>query len=1115
MDDQAGAGAPKIALLRDTAAETDFFGSHERIAEAVTQILLSGDDAKTVGILGPWGSGKSTIVEFVAKRLAASDSPKFHVFPYDAWLHQSDPPKRAFLDRFVDFLERCDLARRDQWKTILDRLNRRVEDTSTTTTPYLTFAGRVLLLSLVPVPFGLRLIAPDWYKSFDTGKLCEPAAWVFPLGILLSALPIIAAVMLWWTWRPERRPWHLRAFWTKANLLQHRKPHEKDSILALVVNKHVQKVTSQTIRDPEPTTIEFQSAFREMLAAATAKGDRIVIVIDNLDRLPEHEAVEMWTTIRGFFLGALPSSDQLSAARLPSVLLPIDMTAIGRIYGAGDDGEALAQSFIDKTFDITVHVTGPVLSDWNDYLTRQLEHALGADLANQWAFQVGRIYGMFAQTRRITPRDINRMVNDIAILWFQWHALGIPFPSVAYYAIYRRAFESNFPLMINSPAIDLSLEDPDWQCSLGAMHFGVKPADALQIIIEPQLREAVQNEDAASFKKLADAKGFDRAFDKFIDDRQLVLPITAKVAKLLDGIEGDKPWTVRSWRKLRRIYLSGSIVEGIEDRAGVVLEVMSRRCPGAERAAFLSAVADRISELPQASLANPEQFAAFATVIDTAQRAMLRDNSPLPPITIRDGNAYLDIGARLVRRENIPLPVRSDTSTEQLIALYLRDAAQTQLPALWSEKIDLLLSLKAPDDWNTLIDFMGEDIAQREAGFSQMDAAIELLGRLRSEVPYAAQRLDQLRDSNMLQARFNEAIGANLLETGASLAALLIVTESPIGYANGQPWDEFLNKSAGFAADVERKLLAFSGGTYFDLLAKQVTADPIVRPLMMAIAVRRLDAGVLGSLYIKQIIDDPLPYLTLLPTGRRDDFLYKLPVYNDFWKLLEKAELKGGSMQIYPALIAASNPLSDKRRDARKMLSDQLKKVSDSEWVAAVSNDSSLLRLARELREADKRLVTLGAPLFDALTRLLPAMLASEERPYIGAWFASTGLLSAAGRRTLLKNVRDQINGLSELPNLLGLLEAGGEMLLNEAEFAQHADDSVRHILIPLIGSDDGVGWLLKQRDCLGSWMQRSSSSTRDFVNERMRERLTSASTEVRARLDTIAKTWSLALIET
>jgi predicted KAP-like P-loop ATPase len=74
------------------------------LASVVAKLLSDEPEARVIGILGPWGCGKSTAVKQIEVAVAAKDSKKTHFFTYDAWLNQADPVRRSFLEALVTFL---------------------------------------------------------------------------------------------------------------------------------------------------------------------------------------------------------------------------------------------------------------------------------------------------------------------------------------------------------------------------------------------------------------------------------------------------------------------------------------------------------------------------------------------------------------------------------------------------------------------------------------------------------------------------------------------------------------------------------------------------------------------------------------------------------------------------------------------------------------------------------------------------------------------------------------------------------------------------------------------------------------------------------------------------
>lgn len=57
-------------LLPDSPADADAFGSHERVADSIAEVVQTESGGKAIGLEGGWGAGKSTIVRLVAQKLS-------------------------------------------------------------------------------------------------------------------------------------------------------------------------------------------------------------------------------------------------------------------------------------------------------------------------------------------------------------------------------------------------------------------------------------------------------------------------------------------------------------------------------------------------------------------------------------------------------------------------------------------------------------------------------------------------------------------------------------------------------------------------------------------------------------------------------------------------------------------------------------------------------------------------------------------------------------------------------------------------------------------------------------------------------------------------------------
>ena len=90
-------------FLPDDPVSEDSFGCHKRISDSIAEKIETDPRGKTVGLEGTWGSGKSSIIKMLEERWEEREDVK--VFTYDAWAHQGDPLRRAFLEELIKSLQ--------------------------------------------------------------------------------------------------------------------------------------------------------------------------------------------------------------------------------------------------------------------------------------------------------------------------------------------------------------------------------------------------------------------------------------------------------------------------------------------------------------------------------------------------------------------------------------------------------------------------------------------------------------------------------------------------------------------------------------------------------------------------------------------------------------------------------------------------------------------------------------------------------------------------------------------------------------------------------------------------------------------------------------------------
>ena len=344
-DARPGASCPTWTL-DDAPVDEDQFGSHEPIAAAIHELITREDGGRTIGLEGRWGSGKSTVVRFLAERMSGQDE---RVAVFDAWAHEGDPLRRSFLETLIDILlGEEEWVDGKKWRERREHLSRR--DRVEHTRPRITPAGIVAgVLFAVLVPSGVALLN----AGLSSG---DPATWLWGAGILggLAVFALAVTGLAHCLRRNDSAAWWLELF-------------------------SVQSVTQsdrETVETPDPTSVEFEREFGDLMCAALDGHPtrRLVLVVDNLDRVAPEDARAVWATLQTFLHHTgdprPPSLDSLW------VLLPYDRGAIDRLWGGvvarpkvrGSPPRALADSFLDKSIQVHFEVPLLLLSDWREYL---------------------------------------------------------------------------------------------------------------------------------------------------------------------------------------------------------------------------------------------------------------------------------------------------------------------------------------------------------------------------------------------------------------------------------------------------------------------------------------------------------------------------------------------------------------------------------------------------------------------------------------------------------------------------------------------------------------------------------------------------------------------------
>ncbi|MBU8932802.1 MAG: KAP family NTPase [candidate division Zixibacteria bacterium] len=498
--------SPRVVILSDRVADEDELGSHQSIADSIADLISSDQDGRSIALTGSWGSGKSSVVEMLKQKLGGDT----RLFLYNAWAHERDPLHRSFLERLGDFLSETNWISCRNWIKKRAMLAKKRETTRTTHNRKPTVAGVFFGLSVFLSPIGLVLL--NQLKWDGTDSLCHQ------MGSFLSILPILVGLVC-------------------LGLSYCTKDEDKQKRLRSVLSTDSSDTTTNdTYRTPEPTAIEFRRYYGELLAECLHIPERrLVIVVDNLDRLDAPNALAVWSTMKTFLENSSIDSETWSGRVW--LIVPFAPTAAERLWNGdtskgkenGDAAErsgrgGLAVSFIEKTFQVSFHVPAPVLSNWEEYFMTMLRQALPDEKDDERLHLVGRVFShkKVKGVEAPTPREIKVFINRVGALYRQWHS-DIKLPVLALYAAIENDKGLVEKLRTENESIAGQVLPPylgdDYLRLLAAVHYNVQPDEADHVLLGPKLVNIIESNQAEEFSKMRALTGFEGVLERSVEER--------------------------------------------------------------------------------------------------------------------------------------------------------------------------------------------------------------------------------------------------------------------------------------------------------------------------------------------------------------------------------------------------------------------------------------------------------------------------------------------------------------------------------------------------------------------------------------------------------------------
>jgi Cdc6-like AAA superfamily ATPase len=489
-----------VTYIEDKLIDEAEIGSHRQVAQSIAELIRQKNNQvdKAIALAGSWGSGKTTVIQFLEQELEKSREFNEYVFVFDTWSHEGEPLRRAFLEKLILFLDRKKLISRQDWEKRLQLLTGELKKGQK-----IEINGLIYIIVGLSSAIGVKLLSGDQLARmkiedltyFDLGSpLNTFLIFNFWLPSLLIAIPLVASIVNYWS--PN---------WYKP------------------IHRRLLSVDSESIETIKSTSIEFQKTFTQLVETVLRdEKQKLIIVIDNLDRIEPQKAFECLSTIHSLFdhdmhLGTWKERFWM--------IVPYDPEGIQEIWTGKEKKAELAASYIAKTFQVTFQVTEPILAEWKDFFIKKLTKAFPHHIQDEFHL----IYRLYMRKRApekkpITPRDLKIFINQIAALHSQ-SSTEIPLVCVAIYILQRDLIAERiegYRSGLVSPRHDDAIYKGeiidkyvvselagqyDLKQTLVALHYNVEPAQAAYIIEGPALQLHLENRDVMAAKELEKVSG--------------------------------------------------------------------------------------------------------------------------------------------------------------------------------------------------------------------------------------------------------------------------------------------------------------------------------------------------------------------------------------------------------------------------------------------------------------------------------------------------------------------------------------------------------------------------------------------------------------------------------
>lgn len=388
-----------LQKLDDGTAPSDLLNT-EVYADALADCIerVPDDKSFTIGLYGDWGTGKSTIIKTLENECAQKSGKNYKFITYDAWKYANDSFRRMFI---YELQKQLGVTQTKQMERFYDNINEDVEVRHKSNPGYVTAVSIAAIVIIV-----ILMLLPESQRKFSFG--------------FSTITAIITLFLIYYKHSTD----DLKVTCQKSRLFA---PEQFEECFDEIIQESLKGNQASLI----PKWI---SKFTSPMY------DKLIIVIDNLDRCTAQQAQDMLTTIKSF-LGKHPKV---------VFIIPLAVNSLKHHLvksSCGEENETEANEYLRKFFNVSLWIK-PFQNDEMYDFTKHLNDEYQLGLSKASISNISREYAT-------NPRRIIQLLNNLIVEFslYDKEFVNANEAAICVLAIIREEFSSFFDGLVLNPCL--------------------------------------------------------------------------------------------------------------------------------------------------------------------------------------------------------------------------------------------------------------------------------------------------------------------------------------------------------------------------------------------------------------------------------------------------------------------------------------------------------------------------------------------------------------------------------------------------------------------------------------------------------------------------------------